>query len=187
MVVWRDGATIARELHHLVPSPWSSTPLHFTQLIMSNHFTVRSLMPSPGLEGAFRVHIHAGDLTRLGLKLGDVCLITSEDGSTSGLGIAWRAAEKLGTNPKMQPVQLSETLRETFGFKIGSHVKIEKSAKTISPAAKVEVTEITPSDYDGTDDMQWDIRCRYWLCMYAPRRMWLLIDRRLTSTSSRQV
>jgi AAA family ATPase len=123
------------------------------------HFTIRNLQMS-SLEGAFRVHIDQGALTRLGLKLEDLCQITSEEGTT-GLGIAWRAAEKgMGNSPKMQPVKLSETLRETFGFESGKPVKIEKSGRSILPAAKVVLTDVTPSDYDGTDDESWDGRCR---------------------------
>jgi hypothetical protein len=33
------------------------------------------------------------------------------------------------------------------------------------------LTDVTPSDYDGTDDGSWVIRCRYLLskfCLYMP-------------------
>ena len=77
-------------------------------------FTVRPL-PGSNLKGAFRVHINPDALLQLQLKLGEVCLIIGEDG-TRGAGIAWRAADKMGSSPKSQPIKMSEILRDTFGF-----------------------------------------------------------------------
>lgn len=122
-------------------------------------FVVRSL-PGNNLKGAFRIHITPDALQQLKLKVGDVCNIIGEDG-IRGMGIAWRAADKMGTSPKSQPVKMTETMRDTFGFKQGNLVTIERQDDlAIQPALKVMLTEITPNDYDGPDDNRWKNRCR---------------------------
>jgi AAA family ATPase len=124
-------------------------------------FVVRPLTAT-GLDGAFRVHIAPEALDKIGLKVGDICQITDEDGST-GLGIAWRAADRMGTSPKVPPAKMSDALRETFGFKQGTQITISKCDKKITRAQTVSLTDVTPSDYDGTDDGSWVGRCRYLL------------------------
>lgn len=131
-------------------------------------FVVRPLKTN-GIQGAFRVHISPDALGKLGLTVGDVCQISSEDGSSHGLAIAWRAAEGMGNSPKIQGAKLSETLRETFGFKEGTRVIIAKTDKKIKPAGKISFTDVTPADYDGTDDGNWTSRTRALLCMYSLR------------------
>jgi AAA family ATPase len=130
-------------------------------------FVVRPLTAT-GLDGAFRVHIAPEALDKIGLKVGDICQITDEDGS-SGFGIAWRAADRMGTSPKVPPAKMSDALRETFGFKQGTQITISKCDKKITRAQTVTLTDVTPSDYDGTDDGSWVIRCRSLLskfCLY---------------------
>jgi hypothetical protein len=124
-------------------------------------FVVRPLTTT-GLDGAFRVHIAPEALDKIGLKVGDLCQITDEDGST-GLGIAWRAADRMGTSPKTPPAKMSDALRETFGFKQGTQITISKCDKKITRAQTVSLTDVTPSDYDGSDDGSWIGRCRYLL------------------------
>jgi hypothetical protein len=58
---------------------------------------------------------------------------------------------------------MSDTLRETFGFKQGTQITISKCDKKITRAQTVSLTDVTPSDYDGTDDGSWVGRCRYLL------------------------
>lgn len=121
-------------------------------------FVVRPL-PANGLDGAFRVHLAPEALIQLGLKVGDVCTIIGEDG-IRGTGIAWRAADKMGSSPRVQPAKMSETLRDTFGFKQGTHVRIEKTpGARIVEADKIALTDVTPVDYDGTDDGCWTGHC----------------------------
>lgn len=124
-------------------------------------FVVRPLTAA-GLDGAFRVHISPEALEKLGLKVGEICQITDEDGA-SGLGIAWRAADRMGNSPKVQPAKMSDTLRETFGFKQGTQITIAKSDRKVTRAQKVSLMDVTPSDYDGTDDGSWITRCRHML------------------------
>lgn len=121
-------------------------------------FVVRPLTAT-GLDGAFRVHIAPEALDKIGLKVGDLCHITDEDGS-SGFGIAWRAADRMGTSPKVPPAKISDTLRDTFGFKQGTQITISSCDKKITKAQTVSLTDVTPSDYDGVDDGKWLNRCR---------------------------
>lgn len=133
-------------------------------------FVVRPLTVN-GLEGAFRVHIAPEALDKIGLKVGDLCHIADEDGST-GLGIAWRAADRMGTSPKVPPAKMSVTLCETFGFKQGTQITISGCDKKITRAQTVTLTDVTPSDYDGTDDRNWVTRCRYLLGRFPPCSQW---------------
>ena len=126
--------------------------------------------PSAGALGFSLIAVERGaegfergrNLDKIGLKVGDICQITDEDGST-GLGIAWRAADRMGTSPKVPPAKMSDALRETFGFKQGTQITISKCDKKITRAQTVSLTDVTPSDYDGTDDGSWVGRCRYLL------------------------
>jgi AAA family ATPase len=122
-------------------------------------FVVRPLTTT-GLDGAFRVQIAPEALDKIGLKVEDICQITDEDGAT-GLGIAWRAADRMGTSPKIPPAKMSDTLRETFGFKQGTQITISKSDKRKTKAVAVSLTDVTPADYDGIDDDLWLGRCRF--------------------------
>jgi AAA family ATPase len=128
-------------------------------------FVVRPLTAT-GLDGAFRVHIAPEALDKIGLKVGDICQITDEDGS-SGFGIAWRAADRMGTSPKVPPAKMSDALRETFGFKQGTQITISKCDKKITRAQTVSLTDVTPSDYDGTDDGNWVGRSRSLLSKFC--------------------
>ncbi|TKA59754.1 hypothetical protein B0A55_11952, partial [Friedmanniomyces simplex] len=126
-------------------------------------FVVR-LLPSTGLEGAFRVHLSPESLEKLDLKVGELCQISGESGN--GYGIAWRATDKMGNSPKLRPAKMTDTLRAAFGFKEGSHVTITKTTATVVHADKVTLTDVTPSDYgnpvDG-EDGRWRGRATYTL------------------------
>ncbi|QIW95283.1 hypothetical protein AMS68_000801 [Peltaster fructicola] len=122
-------------------------------------FIVRTLPATASLKGAFRVHLAPETLQHLRLKVGDLCTIIGEDG-TSGAGIAWRAADKMGNAPKIQPAKMSEVLRDAYGFKQGTQVRIEAAATTLRPATRIALTEITPVGYEaGVDDDRWKVRC----------------------------
>ncbi|KAK5734407.1 AAA+-type ATPase [Elasticomyces elasticus] len=122
-------------------------------------FTVRTLQPiTNSLEGAFRVHLTQDSLSALGLNTGDLCLITT--GSTTGLGIAWRATDKMGNSPKHRPAKMTETLRGAFGISDGAQVTIgrAKTGTKIVLAEKVVLTDVTPSDSGyatGLEDDKW--------------------------------
>lgn len=114
------------------------------------HVVVR-LLPSSGLEGAFRVHVLPESLLQAGLKVGDVCAISSEDGS-NGFGIAWRADDRMGTRPKNRPAKMTETIRSAFGFEEGSTVTIAKTDAKIFRADRIVLSDVTPPEYNKSDD-----------------------------------
>ncbi|KAK4916542.1 AAA+-type ATPase [Elasticomyces elasticus] len=122
-------------------------------------FIVRTLQPiTNSLEGAFRVHLTQDSLSALGLNTGDLCLITTD--TTTGLGIAWRATDKMGNSPKHRPAKMTETLRGAFGISDGAQVTIgrAKSGTKIVLAEKVVLTDVTPSDSGyatGFEDAKW--------------------------------
>lgn len=123
------------------------------------HVVVR-LMPSTGLEGAFRVHVQPESLNQAALKVGDVCKIESEDG-IRGYGIAWRAADGMANRPKNRPIKMTETIRTAFGFDEGSRVTISPTDVEILPADSIVISDVTPTDYasgTGEDGGPWKYR-----------------------------
>ena len=135
----------------------------FSNVFMGElRFVVRPL-PSSGLNGAFRVHIAPDALSTLNLAVGDIVQITSEDGLATGFAIAWRATDKMGTSPKVQPAKMTDALREAFGFKQGAHVTITKIKAEIVQADKIVVTDVTPEEYETVDDRRWRIRVHHLL------------------------
>jgi len=130
-------------------------------------FVIR-LLPSSGLDGAFRVHLPPDSLEKLGLQVGDLCQITGDnEGSLrSGYGIAWRATDRMGNSPKLRPAKMTDQLRTAFGLKEGSHVSIAKTSAQVVQAKKVSLSDVTPSDYGAAadfEDQDWDLRCHYLL------------------------
>ncbi|KAK6439574.1 AAA+-type ATPase [Oleoguttula sp. CCFEE 5521] len=117
-------------------------------------FTVRKA--AAGLREAYRVFLDAGALTKLGLTTGALCEIHQDE--VVGIGIAWRGSDS-SNSPKNPPVQMSETMRETFNFQLGKNVKIQKSTQKTAQAAKIELVDVTPSEYE-IDSGSWQHRCR---------------------------
>lgn len=128
-------------------------------MIDSPLFTVRPLPPTASLEGAFRVHIPAKDLDLLGLKIGDLCLLRSHDGST-GVGIAWRSTDT-SVKPQVHPVKLTDAMRDAFGFKLGNQITIQKQTGKIVHADRVVVIDVSDSENadSAKDDRNWKWRC----------------------------
>ncbi|KAF2487543.1 P-loop containing nucleoside triphosphate hydrolase protein [Neohortaea acidophila] len=134
------------------------------------HFAVRPLPAHSGLDGAFRIHIPPEQLDVLGLRVGDVCEVSGGEHGTDllGHGIAWRATEKLGANPKQKPAKMTDTLRHAFNIKEGSHVNLSPSRAKIARADKVVLTDVTPTEFlNGdaaeTEDEKWWWRCGHTL------------------------
>lgn len=126
----------------------------------ASHVVVR-LQQSKGLQDAFRVHILPESLTDAGLKLNDLCQITSEDGTTTGYGIAWRAEDKMGSRPKVRPAKMSETFRDLYDFKDGSKVRISRTDMKLNAADKVILYDVTPEGHnklDAIDETDWESR-----------------------------
>lgn len=124
-------------------------------------FVVR-LLPNNILKAAFRVHLSPEALQNLHLQVGEICSIVSEDGTRGG-AIAWRATDKMGSSPKVQPAKMSDILCDTFGFKQGTQVRIEKldgiASSVIRPADTLSLVDVTPEDWPRSDDDLWKIRC----------------------------
>ena len=132
------------------------------------HFATRTL-PSIGLDGAFRVHVLPEHLDQVGLKLGDLCEIADEDGQAVGYGVAWRATDKMGTNPKVRPVKMTEMLRVAYGIKEGSLVNLSRTEAKVVHAETVVLTDVTPNEYiegheEELEDGRWRTRCATTLC-----------------------
>ncbi|WPA99350.1 uncharacterized protein RHO25_003967 [Cercospora beticola] len=124
----------------------------------ASHVVVR-LQQSKGLQDAFRVHVLPESLTDAGLKLNDICQITSEDGLTTGYGIAWRAEDKMGSRPKTRPAKMTETFRDLYDFKDGSKVKISRADTKLYPADRIVLYDVTPEGHnkpDVVDETNWE-------------------------------
>jgi AAA family ATPase len=132
-------------------------------------FAVRSLPSTTGLDGAFRVHVLPEHLEQAGLKLGDLCEITGEDGTAVGYGVSWRATDKMGTNPKVRPAKMTEVLRTAYAIRDGSHVMLYQTEAKVVHAEKVFLTDVTPGEYmagheEDFEDGKWRTRCAMVLC-----------------------
>lgn len=141
------------------PSRMDGLAAEYSPVFMGDlpDFIVRPL-PHAGLAGAFRFHLTSKDLSTLGLNVGDLCQITSEDGSV-GYGIAWRSTEPLA-KPQSHPVRMSDSLRDAFGFKLGMHVAIIKAKTQIHEADQVSITEVRSDDEArNSSDNLWMYRC----------------------------
>ncbi|KAK5118089.1 hypothetical protein LTR62_004135 [Meristemomyces frigidus] len=118
--------------------------------INDSTFVIRPL-PGAGIDGAFRVHLSPDSLEKLGLQHGvDICQITGE--KCTGYGIAWRAMDKMGTNPKLRPVKLTSIAQSAFGFEEGSHVTISKSAASRVLATRITLADDTPQEWKNAED-----------------------------------
>ena len=134
-------------------------------------FVARTL-PYTGLDGAFRIHMLPEHLEQAGLKLGDLCEITGENGDAKGYGIAWRATDKMGTSPKNRPVKMTETLQTAYGIRDGSQVMLYRTDTKIVHADEIVVTDVTPNDWleSDPDDLEHNrrrSRCVTVLCESA--------------------
>lgn len=152
-------------LHPLRLNPPDARSSNHPATMGSNTPFVVRLLPSTGLDGAFRVHLSPEGLERLDLKVGELCQITGENGGI-GYGIAWRATDKMGNSPRLRPAKMTDTLRTTFDFKEGKHVTISRTSTQIMHANKVTLTDVTPSDYGNaadSDNGRWGLACGYLL------------------------
>lgn len=126
---------------------------------------MRTLHPPAGLDGAFRIHVLPEHLDQAGLRLGDLCEITDENGSAVGYGVAWRATDKMGTNPKVRPVKMSETLQAAYGIRASSQVMLYHTEAKVVPADEVVLTDVTPSQHlenaqqEDAANAAWRWRC----------------------------
>ncbi|GIZ45833.1 hypothetical protein CKM354_000898400 [Cercospora kikuchii] len=142
------------------PPPSGDTNKPAPAKMDASHVVVR-LQQSKGLQDAFRVHVLPESLTDAGLKLNDICQITSEDGMTTGYGIAWRAEDKMGSRPKTRPAKMTETFRDLYDFKDGSKVKISRADTKLYPADRIVLYDVTPEGHnkpDVVDETNWEMR-----------------------------
>lgn len=130
-------------------------------------------LQSPGLDGAFRVHVLQDHLEDVGLKNGDLCEITDAEDCALllGYGIAWRATDRMGNAPKVRPAKTTDVLRNAFGIKEGSHVNLSRTKGKIVKADKIVLTDVTPEEYSANngrdvEDEKWWVRCAYMLSKF---------------------
>lgn len=124
------------------------------------HFTVRPLARGAGLEGAFRVHIASKDLDQLKLKSGDLCHLSTAEGS-NGTAIACRSDDQFIAKGGSHPIKLTDAFRDAFNVKLGNTVTVTKSSIEIRHADRVVVTDVsdTNSFDQARDDTNWQWRC----------------------------
>lgn len=140
----------------------TTTDKHTGKIMHVNgqHVVVR-LLPAAKLESAFRVHVLPESLNQAQLRLGDLCEISSVDGSTTGYGIAWRADDGMGNRPKIRPVKVTETIRDAFGWEEGSRVTVSKTDAKILHADRINLCDVTPTEYSKPGEINdgcWRIR-----------------------------
>lgn len=127
----------------------------------TQHAVVR-LHPGTQLESAFRVHLMTESLAEANLKTGDICEISSDDG-TIGYGIAWRADDRAGNRPKTRPAKMTETFKNAFGFLDGSRVTVSQTDAKVYPAERMVLSDVTPPEFNSSDDLdagKWEIRVK---------------------------
>ncbi|KXL51137.1 hypothetical protein M433DRAFT_60793 [Acidomyces richmondensis BFW] len=122
-------------------------------------FVVRPLNAT-GLDGAFRVHLPPEALEKLDLKINDLIRIDYHDRDNktthTGYGIAWRAADRSGNNPKQRPAKMTDILKAAYGFSDGGQATITKSGTRVLEADNVTLTDVTPLEYINPDDKSGD-------------------------------
>lgn len=136
-----------------------------------------------GLDGAFRIHLAPECMQQAGLAFNQPCQILDEHGKPIGSGIAWRAADKMGASPRTKPARMSETLRDAFGIKEGSHVTLQPSDTETKHAAKLSLTDVTPTQRsigheEEMDGRRWRTRCAAALCISHIRHILVTSHRR---------
>lgn len=133
-------------------------------------FVVRSQPSTAGLNEAFRVHISPDSLEHLKLNTGDLCTITGENDEILGRAFAWRAKDGMGSNPKMRPAKMTETMRAAYNIDEGRYVNLNATTAKLVHADKVTLTDVTPKNYivegheNALEERRWRGRCLYALC-----------------------
>ena len=129
-------------------------------------FAVRTLPLPTHVEGAFRVHILQEHLDQVGLKLGDLCEISTDEAGKEvlGHGISWRATDKLGASQKVRPARVTNTLQAACEIREGSHVYLRRTNAKMVHAAQVTLVDVTPQAYSKTqeietEDGRWRLHC----------------------------
>lgn len=103
-------------------------------------------------------------LEQAGLKLGDLAELNNGNGTTLGVGIAWRAADRARSgNPSTKPVFTSEILRTAYNLAEGQQLRVRKTTSKQSHAAKVVLRDVTPPEnatkaLDNVENRRWKTR-----------------------------
>jgi hypothetical protein len=129
---------------------------------MTDSFVLRPLATgAENSEGAFRVHLTASDLSKLGLKRGDLCRLRSPNGVT-GLGIAWPSSDR-DTNNRV--VKIPTSLKDKYGFQFKETLSIEPGGSRIT-SSRVVIRDITENAKPMSTAELEEIRipCNYALC-----------------------
>lgn len=142
------------------PNERSSTPVKILSDMPENPVFVVRPLNATGLDGAFRVHLPPEALEKLDLKINDLIRIDYHDRDNktthTGYGIAWRAADRSGNNPKQRPAKMTDILKAAYGFSDGGQATITKSGTRVLEADNVTLTDVTPLEYINPDDKSGD-------------------------------
>ncbi|KAL9074920.1 MAG: hypothetical protein Q9157_004216 [Trypethelium eluteriae] len=93
---------------------------------------------------AFRVHLTSNDLTSLGLRPGQLCILKNVDGGMRGVGIAWRS-----TDPGMKKgiIKVSHFLKDAYGLNFQQSTIVEAGGQW-QEVDRVLIRDITEPSSD---------------------------------------
>ncbi|KAI9373997.1 P-loop containing nucleoside triphosphate hydrolase protein [Aspergillus egyptiacus] len=106
-------------------------------------FTVRPLPKQVRNDNrdAFRVYLSSTSLASLKLRAGDICRLLLPGGS-SKQAIAWSSAESIGKSA----VQLSRTIQDCYGIKLGDQISITRVDDVLEEAGSVTLVDYSDPD-----------------------------------------
>ncbi|OAX76909.1 hypothetical protein ACJ72_08798, partial [Emergomyces africanus] len=110
-------------------------------------FTVRPLSKQPRSDqkDSFRVFLSASSLLLVKVRAGDLCRLESPGGSPK-TAIAWSAAEKIPDTV----VQISKTVQDLYGFKLGEKISISKENELLDEVSAIRLEECTDANKIST-------------------------------------
>ena len=114
-------------------------------------FTVRpfSRPARSDLKDSLRVNLSAAALLALKLHAGDQCIL-QQDGKPDRPAVAWQAVEKIQDTV----VQISKTLQDLYGLKLGDKISIAVGGSVVQDAQRIEVREVLQNENESSIDDQ---------------------------------
>lgn len=106
-------------------------------------FTVRPLSKQArsDLKDAFRIYLSSSSLAALRLRADDLCTLSWAEGSPK-TAIAWTAVE----NIQSTVVQMSRTLQDSYGIKVGDKVAITKIDGTLDEIESITLVDCSDAE-----------------------------------------
>jgi hypothetical protein len=118
--------------------------------------TSSSTSDSPAvIEGSFRIHMKRDDMKARDLSNGDPILLRckSEQGTRSGVGIAWLSSDAPSKNQGSAPfVKISNAQKDRCGFELTKKCTISAFRGKFRRIATVRVTDITSGNIDQASE-----------------------------------